>query len=388
MADPKDTAPYDLILLGGGHAHVAVLADWIKGGLPAERIALITPSPHLRYSGMVPGWIAGQFDVDEGRVDVRALSERAGVTFIEDRSVSMDSNMNSVLTGANGVVNFRYCSIDTGGVGRAAKLLGDDPRLVDVRPIEAFSQHMNCRDSAGAIVVIGGGAGGVELAFALRNRGRFIDGEPQDDDAFDCAKVTLITGTAGLLADFARGPREMVRGELEAQNIDVLECDVEGEGDGLRTHSLPETISNDPIQSAKIIVAALGSGAPDWPSSAGLDVDEDGFIAVDQFQRCTSHSHIFASGDVASRQDRTVPHSGVHAVHTGPALAKNLRKVLAGEEPQASYKPRPVSLYILSTANGEAVAVYGPVATKAEWASGLKAWIDKRWLRSYAKLLT
>ena len=47
MADLSYTASYDLILLGGGHSHVAVLADWIRHGLPAERIALITPSSHL-----------------------------------------------------------------------------------------------------------------------------------------------------------------------------------------------------------------------------------------------------------------------------------------------------------------------------------------------------
>ena len=387
MADLSYTASYDLILLGGGHSHVAVLADWIRHGLPAERIALITPSSHLRYSGMVPGWIAGQFEGDEGRVDVKALAKKAGVTFVEDRCVSMDPNMNSVLTGANGVLNFRFCSIDTGGVGRAAKILGDDDRLVDVRPIDAFAGAIEGAGGAEPIAVIGGGAGGVELAFALRNRGRFVDGEPQDDDAFKGAEVSLITGAAGLLPDFARGPRQMVRGELEAQGIRILECDVERAKGGLRTQNLPETAHEDPVKTAKTIVAALGSGAPDWPSQSGLDVDEDGFVAVDQFQRCTSHSHIFASGDVAARQDRIVPHSGVHAVHTGPILAKNLRKILAGEEPQGSYGPRRASLYILSTANGEAIAVYGPVATKAEWASGLKAWIDKRWLRYYAKLL-
>lgn len=387
MTDPIDTVSFDLILLGGGHAHVAVLADWIRQGLPAERIALVTPSSHLRYSGMVPGWIAGQFDGDEGRVDVKALAEKAGVTFFEDCCVSMDPNANSVLTSASGVLNFRFCSIDTGGVGRGAKILGADKRLVEVRPIENFAHVIKNESGADPVAVIGGGAGGVELAFALRNRGRFIDGEPQDDAIFKGGKVALITGASGLLPDFARGPRQMIRSALEAQNISIFECDVERGEDGLQTANLPEQACEDPVKTAKIIIAALGSGAPDWPSQSGLDVDENGFIAVDRFQRCTSHRHILAGGDVASRQDQTVPHSGVHAVHLGPILAKNLRRILAGDEPQASYKPRRASLYILSTANGEAIAVYGPVATKAEWASGLKAWIDKRWLRSYAKLL-
>ena len=104
-----------------------------------------------------------------------------------------------------------------------------------------------------------------------------------------------------------------------------------------------------------LIIAALGSGAPDWPGGGGLATDSAGFIAVDQHQRSLSHPNIFATGDVASRQDRNVAHSGVHAVMAGPHLAKNLRAVLKGRPPSAVYSPRWTSLYLLSTSNGSAI---------------------------------
>ncbi len=371
----KNEAPFDLILLGGGHAHCAVLTDWIANGVPAQRAALVSPAPHLRYSGMVPGWIAGQYPADAGLVDVRALALQAGITFIEDRCIAIDPVANAVMTEASGVLRFANCSIDTGGVGKAAKLLGDDARLIDVRPIDGLVERLEAAGSPENVTVIGGGAGGVELAFALNNR-------PSDEPQ----AIALITGKAGLLPDFARGPREMVRRELEMQEIAVFESDAVLTDGTLQMGDDPQTSADDPLKSAEILVASLGSGAPDWPASGGLEVDENGFIAVDKFQRSISHSHIFAVGDVASRQDIHVPRSGVHAVHAGPLLAANLRLVLSGEEPRRSYRPRKFSLYILSTANEEAIAVYGPVATKAEWAADLKAWIDKRWLASYAKL--
>ncbi len=60
-----------MLLVGGGHAHVAVLADWAKRGAPAGvRGVLLTPERYLRYSGMVPGWIAGQHAQDDGLVDL------------------------------------------------------------------------------------------------------------------------------------------------------------------------------------------------------------------------------------------------------------------------------------------------------------------------------
>ena len=73
-------------------------------------------------------------------------------------------------------------------------------------------------------------------------------------------------------------------------------------------------------------------------------------------------------------------------MHTGPVLAANLRAALLGGIPRRSYWPRPVSLYLLSTGQGEAIASYGSLAAQGRWVSRLKAWIDKRWLASYAKL--
>ena len=134
------------------------------------------------------------------------------------------------------------------------------------------------------------------------------------------------------------------------------------------------------------IITALGSGAPAWPRQSGLACDEAGFIAVDKHQRSPSHPHVFAVGDIAARTDREVPHSGVHAVFAGPVLADNLRDVAAGRDPDGVYRPRWQNLYLLSTGRGEAIASYGPLAAQGKWVSRLKAWIDKRWIATYAKL--
>ena len=129
---------WDILLVGGGHSHVAVLADWARRGNPAKRAALLTPQPFLRYSGMVPGWIAGEHTSEAGLVDLAGLAKAAGVDLILDRCVAMDPVSRHVLSLDNGLISFRIASIDVGGVGRAASVLGDDPRLRDVRPIGAF----------------------------------------------------------------------------------------------------------------------------------------------------------------------------------------------------------------------------------------------------------
>ncbi len=362
-----------LLLIGGGHSHLAVLADWIINGRPTEQATLISPHSHLRYSGMVPGWIAGEYDEAEGRVDIAALAERAGVRFVQDRCVGIEPDQQRVQTKHNGDLEFDICSINTGGIGRAQKVLGEDPRILDVRPIEGFLEGLgtpaNQRpEKTAQIAIIGGGAGGLELAFALNNHTHASE-----------AAITLVAGAEGLLPSFGGWGRRLVRAELERQGIALLEHDA-----SLRDGVLQAGPSD--LAGIDVIVAALGSGAPDWPGESGLAVDADGFIAVDAHQRSISHPTIFAVGDIAARQDVAVTHSGVHAVHAGPVIAANLRSALSGTEPARSYIPRPASLYLLATGNGSAIGTYGPFAAQGKWVHQLKQWIDKRWTASYAKL--
>jgi len=353
-----------MLLIGGGHAHVAVLADWIKRGLPCERATLLTPETHLRYSGMVPGWIAGRYDRDEGTVDIAALAQRAGAQFVQARCSEIDPVANAVVMDTGERIAFDIASIDTGGVGRARDILGNDPRILDVRPIDRFVEQLAQSPDAAKTVIVGGGAGGVELAFALRA---------------SRTDLRLVTGAKGLLSGFSEAVRERVRAQLARQDIMVIEADA-------RITAGMLYAGDQSLEPAQQIIAALGSGAPDWPRAGGLACDAAGFIAVDAHQRSTSHPQIFAAGDVAARQDCDVPHSGVHAVHTGPILAANLRRVLAGGEPRRSYIPRENSLYLIATGNGSAIASYGARTAQGRWVGRLKHWIDKRWLSQYSSL--
>ena len=363
-----------LLLVGGGHAHVAVLADFARRGVPeGARVVLLTPEPALRYSGMVPGWLAGQHGQGEGLVDLVALAARAGAAFMPGRCVAFDPEARLVRTDAGAAIAFDCASFDTGGEGQAAALLGEDPRLLDVRPIGAFVERLAALRASGRgglrVVVAGGGAGGVELAFGLRN----LAGVPAR------AQVTLATGQAGLLPGFGPAVRRRAARALERQGIAVLGAPLQIEGGSVRA-------GGQSLEPADLIVAALGSAAPGWVRASGIATDAEGFLLVDAQQRSVSHPHIFAAGDVAARADRRLAHSGVHAVFAGPVLAANLRSVLEGEAPRATYCPRRHNLYLLNTGNGSAIASYGPLHAEGPWVLALKHRIDKGWIAKYARI--
>jgi NADH dehydrogenase FAD-containing subunit len=363
-----------LLLVGGGHAHVAVLADLIRRGPPPDTsCTLLTPEPTLRYSGMVPGWLAGQHGADDGFVDLVGLAARAGVELVPGRCTALDPEARVVRTDEDRWLPFDIVSFDTGGEGRAEAVLGEDSRLIDVRPIAGFVDRLAALRARGRlprrVVVAGGGAGGAELAFAMRN---LAGAEPRP-------RVTLVTGAHGLLPGFAGAARRRVAAALERQGIALVAAQARIEHGAI-------TAGGVSLEPADLILAALGSAAPGWLVGSGLARDARGFIAVGPDHRSLSHSHVFAAGDVAARADRPLAHSGVHAVFAGPVLAANLRAALAGRPPPRTYRARGNSLYLINTGDGGAIASYGPLAAEGRWVRALKHRIDKRWIAQYAAL--
>jgi selenide,water dikinase len=365
-----------LILAGGGHAHVEVLRRF---GLDAPRdaeIVLISPSRYTVYSGMLPGLIAGHYSRRDAHIDVERLAHRAGARFICDAVIGVDPTRRLVYCAQHPETSYDWLSLDIGSVPntgpiREAERFGLPVRPVDrlLAGVEALAQRV--RQSDVDVAIVGAGAGGVELCFALDHRLRQEAGTYR-------ARYSILTLTSEILPGYSEAVRRRTLRILEQRGVVVhTDSRVAGVSQGGVLLEDGRRIAADQV------IWVTGPAPAAWLRESGLATDPDGFVLVDDRLQSVSHPQIFAAGDVATMAAHPRPKSGVYAVRQGPPLTRNLRCVLRGVATR-SFRPQRRALQLISTGERYAIAAWGELSVEGAWVWRWKDWIDRRFVARYA----
>ena len=355
-----------IILAGGGHAHLAVLADWAKEPSPDCERWLVTSARYTAYSGMLPGWMARIYQADDLMIDLAPLAERAGAKLVLDDVTGLDPDRKLLRLVSGRTLDFDLLSLATGGEADLSSLAMLGNKLIAVRPVSGFMQRWAALIEATpagaslAIAIVGGGAAGVELALGAAAALR---------ECRIAGQITLICPRDGFLAGHGQGVQSRALAELARHGIAVHHAEATGTADGLM-------LSDGTFLPADSVIAATGSRAPRWLAQSGLACSAAGFVAVGADLQSTSHPAILAAGDMVERVDRRLPRSGVHAVKAGPVLAANLR-ALEDSSLLQEYQPAGRTLYLLATGDRRAIVSWGPLAFTGKLAWWLKDRIDR-----------
>ena len=371
------TAPLrQLVLLGGGHAHLGVLADLAQRPLPGWQVHLVTPYRRQVYSGMLPGWVAGHYRIGECAVALDALAARAGATLHTTAGTGLDLERNLLDCYDGTQLPFDRISIDTGPVAALDDLPGAALHALPVRPIEGFVaawpgvvQRITAQRQRFELVVLGAGAAGVELALAIHHLAQ--------TRGWSHLQLTLVGGSDRPLDGVAPGARRRVARLLAQRRIGWVggrRAVCVGAG------QLVFADGGAPL-AFDACLAVTGAAAPAWPAASGLDTDARGFIRVTRTLQSTSHPQVLAAGDVAAYADAR-PKSGVFAVRAGPVLAQNLRALCTGQLP-TDWTPQQRALYLVSTGDHRAIAAWGGWAWSGAWVWRWKERIDRRFASKF-----
>lgn len=366
-----------VVLAGGGHAHVEVLRRFGLTRAEGLRLMLISPDAHTAYSGMLPGLIAGHYTRDDCHIDLRRLCRRAGAEFVMTRLCGIDPDNRQVRCANGQAFAFDALSLDVGSTPDLSSVPGASEHAVPVKPVPAIldawrSVAAKCEARSWArprIAVVGGGAGGVELALAMRHR-------CQASDARQEPAISLVAD--GFLPTYARRVRLLMERALVAHRVTLVRR-------GRVTRVLPGKIactSGEPVP-ADLVVWATGASAPAWIRPSGLKCDDRGFVAVNDHLQSPSHPSVFAAGDVATMVSGPLPKAGVFAVRQGPLLADNLGRFLAGDT-LLPYRAQRRFLSLISTGGRHAVASYAGLSWQGRWVWAWKDRIDRRFIRRYS----
>jgi selenide,water dikinase len=387
----------DLVLIGGGHSHAIVLRMFGMKPLPDVRLILITIASETPYSGMLPGHIAGFYSHDECHIDLQTLAKVTQAQLYIDRVIGLDLKKNKVICADRPAVNFDVLSIDIGSTPATISVSGAAEYAIPAKPVSQLLEHWyqllaNAVENPQApisIGIVGGGAGGVELALSMQahlekilqtgnlaihlfQRSAELMPNHHQLVRHQVEKILINRGVKLYLGEtVCQIEPKNLRPNRERRNAEVLEVKCES---GLK------------VECNKIFWVTQAS-APQWLKATGLGTDEQGFILVEDTLQSQTHPHIFAAGDIATMVNHHCPKAGVFAVRQGKPLFENLQRILLSQGLKP-YKPQKEYLSLIGTGDGRAIAsksIFILPPHKLLWL--WKDWIDRRFMKQFGERL-
>lgn len=378
-----------LVLIGGGHSHLAVLKQLGMNPVPGLSVTLISRDISTPYSGCLPGFIAGIYQHDDIHIDLRPLAQFAGVRIIQSTIEEIDLESKLISITGRPDIEFDLASINIGSKPDAIKIPGALEHAIGIKPIDTFLQswqtlycdavaRLGDQPSEYEFLIVGGGPASVELAFAAQHRiHQQLEIKLYKESPL---KIKIISADSELLGFHNTKVKKFVHKELEKRGIEVL-----------LNHRVSEfqagkvLCENGSSFSADSIVYATGASIPQWPSQCGLAISDDGFIEVNEFLQSTSHDFVFAAGDAASIKGNPRPKSGVYAVRQGKPLAENLIRY-ARSKRLKPHTPQKHALALINMANKTAIASRNKLFFKGRAVWALKHSIDNAFIKKYSQL--
>jgi len=375
----KGQPPYkkDLRLIGGGHSHVAVIKQLGMRPISGIRTTLISHDTHTPYSGMLPGLIAGHYSFEDCHIDLRKLCQWAGIQFIRSEVMHLNPIVKKIVCHHYPSLRYDLLSINTGSQPALNTIKGAINHGHAVKPVKQFLKNwcqwlatIATSKAVQHIVVVGGGAAGVEIVLAMHYR--------LHEETSINARFTLICADKSILSSHNQRVQAFFQRHMCSLDITII--------NDKHVISISENqllLDNNETLDYDFTAWAINAGAQSWPLESGLQCDSKGFIQVDQYLRSISHPDIFAVGDSAAFTPTPLPKAGVYAVRQGPILAKNIYATFK-QHALKPFKPQQRFLSLLTIGGRYAVASKGFFFASGKWVWYWKNHIDRAFMARFS----
>lgn len=364
-----------VVLVGAGNAHLLFVRKWKMRPVPGVAVTLVSDSPTVPYSAMIPGHIAGAYGRDESFIDLVRFCPSAGVRLVAEPVTRIDPSTRRIHFAHRPSLGYEVLSLGLGSVPTPPDGTVEGEWSLRLRPIGDLVRRLDeldnrLRQATGPFrfAVVGGGASGCELALAIHRR----------FSAHRGFELTVLHGGPRLLPQFPERAARAFEHAVAARGAALrLNARVVGAGEGSLLLESGERLRVDAV------LWATDPAPPPVLRGSGLSLDKGEFLLVRETLQSVNDPRVFGTGDcVAFPAHPGLPRNGVLAVRQGQVLFDNVMAALGGGKLRA-FRPQGRWLSLLNTSDGSAVANYGPLALTGHWARRLKDRIDRRWMSMY-----
>jgi hypothetical protein len=325
----------DLVLLGAGHSHLQLLAELIKigkwlrekenrakqqagnqdnckaEGQPVTQVLLIDQKATVWYSGFFSGFLYGEIAQDQMEVDLTKLTstlnqliEVLGIefTFLQAEVLSWNLEKRIVVLSQGESIQSNALSINLGAPQRSLVFRNQKSLVltnhwksiptVDTKPlallIQTFANLSPCE-----IVVVGGGASGIELVLGIQAYVNQI--------CPDSSWLFTLEYSKDLLKGWPRKAQSRIRSILSQRGIRLVDS----------WDDQQRKVQVDPYSIPGLVVNATGFFQPNP-------------LQVDTYLRVVHCSKVYGTGDGISVEGLPPVYGGVYPVRQGPVLLRSL----------------------------------------------------------------
>lgn len=358
-----------LILAGAGHGHIQILAKLKQLELADLKILVITNFDRQFYSGMLPGYINGSFSLEEVSFHVEEYCDNPNIELVIDVITKIDKDNRTVYTLHN-KYTYDFLSMNLGSA--SLELFGSPTDTINyVKPIYGFKTLKDLGSEIKKLLIVGGGASGIELALAYNSK-------------YPHLKIELVDQNEDILLHFNIRTRKIARKILKNRGIKLsLNTSIRK----LKTDKA--YFDKGTIAFDKVLVSTGVKGVD--INFAGFSVDKSNFVKVDS--KLFAAENVLAMGDMVHLKDfPNTPKAGVFAIRMTPILVNNVFALIFNSgnkdktEKYQRYIPQNKYLQIINTSDQKAILSFGKFAMYNKLALKIKNRIDRDYMKG--KLVT
>ncbi|MCC6290989.1 NAD(P)/FAD-dependent oxidoreductase [Candidatus Nomurabacteria bacterium] len=357
-----------IVILGGGFGGIRAALDLAKQNLPDVRIQLISDLPHFEYHAALYRVVTGRSPL-QVCVPLREIFLNTPVDILRDRVNRIDL-AGKVLSGESGSrYSFDYLVIALGsetsyfGIGglpefsfgfkSISEALRLKHHLHELFHTCASEQDNESKVCGSHLVVVGGGASGVELAGELAVYSKVLAQKHGLDPTL--ITIDLIEAAPRLLPILSPSISEQVKVRLHGLGVNIFLNRT------LMSEEVGEIKLKDMSIQAKTIIWTAGVKNNSLLAGViGLEFDKKGRVIVDETLRVKNYPNVFVIGDSAAM---LYPGMAQTAVSNGRYVARAISSLVNGKllpkyRPEKPFTSVPVGPGWAATSLGH-LTIYG-----------------------------